>query len=298
MAIFQGIIQAMAKNIEAAGPECLAWNCSDAAASLKDLLNYVEDEANKSMNWYWERKKWKARFSRGIQFNGVVLAAAAGILPIIGELTGWRVLRDGLWATLLVGLAAALIGLDKAFGYSSGWARYVLTATSIRKALEEFRMDRLAIAAKACPAPNSEQIGALIRRSKDFRLTVESLVFQETKDWVTEFQTNFAQLEKDVQSRLDKLRAEAAIPAGSVEIALPNSDKADNAEVQVYLEGADGKVADEVLRGSKAWVRLGLKPGHYRVTIRAKAAGKPIETTAAVIVNPGEVAKAAVSLPL
>jgi len=288
----------MAKNIEAAGPECLSWNCSDAAVSLKELLRYVEDEATKSMEWYWERKKWKARFSRGIQFNAVVLAAAAGILPIIGQLAKLPALTNGLWATLLVGMAAALIGLDKAFGYSSGWARYVLTATSIRKALEEFRMDWMNVASKACPAPTPDQTAVLIQRAKEFRLTVENLVFQETKDWVTEFQTNFAQLEKDVQTRLDKLKTEAATPDGSVEIAVTNADKADNAELQLRLESRDGKVVEETLRGSKTWISLGLAPGHYSVRVTAKAAGKPVEERAALIVKSGEVAKTAISLPL
>jgi len=36
---------ATSKNIEAAGPECLNWNCADTSASLQELLKYVEQEA-------------------------------------------------------------------------------------------------------------------------------------------------------------------------------------------------------------------------------------------------------------
>jgi hypothetical protein len=44
------------------------------------------------------------------------------------SLPGGTELANWLWASLFLGVAAALLGLDKAFGYSSCWARYVLTA--------------------------------------------------------------------------------------------------------------------------------------------------------------------------
>jgi SMODS and SLOG-associating 2TM effector domain 2 len=297
----------MANNIEMAGPECLSWDCADATASLKDLLKYVEDEATKSITWYWRSKKSKAWLSRAIQFLAVTLAAAAGILPVIGELSKIGGMKNGLWATLLVGFAAALIGLDRAFGYSSGWARYVLAATSIRKMMEEFRMDWTALAAKACPAPTPEQIQGLIQRAKDFRLGVEAVVMQETKDWVTEFQSNLAQLEKDVLAKLDKMKAEAektateekaAAQPGSIELAVGNADKAENGEVQVRLEGVDGKIAEETLRGSTTWVRLNVAPGHYRLTVSGKVGTKPVEAIAAVAVEAGKIAKPSITLPL
>jgi hypothetical protein len=61
-----------------------------------------------------------------------------------------------LWSSLFLGVAAALIGLDKTFGYSSGWARYVLTATNIRKSLEDFRLDWAELMAKAGNPPIAE----------------------------------------------------------------------------------------------------------------------------------------------
>jgi hypothetical protein len=73
------------------------------------------------------------------------------------HIPGGLQLSDGLWASLLLGVAAALFGLDKAFGYLSGWARYVLTATNIRRALEEFRMDWAELMVKAGTPPTAEE---------------------------------------------------------------------------------------------------------------------------------------------
>jgi hypothetical protein len=291
---------AKSNDIEAAGPKCLTWNCADAAASLQDLLTYVEQEAQKAVSWYWRNKRAKAFLSQWIQFLAVALTSAAAIVPIFGQLFKSETFKSGLWASLLVGLAAALLALDKAFGFSSGWARYVMTATNIRKLLEEFRMDWTVLIAKACPSPTPEQVEALIQRAKEFRVAVEGMVLQETKDWVTEFQNNVAQLEKDVTAQLAALKAqsEKAAQPGSIQLTVPNADKSDSATIQVELEGASGAAPGESVTGSKTWVRLNLAPGQYRVTVSATVSGKPVSASAAVIVKPGEIAQPQVPLPI
>ncbi|HZW54591.1 MAG TPA: SLATT domain-containing protein, partial [Candidatus Elarobacter sp.] len=111
------------KNISPEAPGALEWTCQDPAESLKRLLQYVESEADKAIAWYWQRKKSKAWLSRAVQFLAVVLTALAGIVPVASAL-----LKDAnvtpispLWSSLLVGIAAALLGVDRAFGYSTGW---------------------------------------------------------------------------------------------------------------------------------------------------------------------------------
>ena len=168
-------------------------------------------------------------------------------------------------------------------------------------------MDWAVLIAKSCPNPTPEQAEALIQRAKEFRVAVEGMVLQETKDWVTEFQNNVAQMEKDVTAQLAALKAQgekaaqardAASQPGSIQLTLPNADKADNAAIQIKLEGASGVIADETMTGSKTWVRLNVIPGQYRLTVSATATGKPVSTTAAVIVKPGEIAPPQILLPL
>ncbi len=298
---------ATSNNIEASGPECLNWNCGDVAASLAELLKYVEDEAQKATAWYWRNKRWKSFCSRWVQLLAVVLTSAAAIIPIVGQLIPQDPLnlKSGLWASLLVGLAAALLALDKAFGFSSGWARYVLAATNIRKSLEEFKMDWTTLIAAACPNPSPQQIEALIQRAREFRVGVESIVLQETKDWVSEFQNNIAQLEKDVSSQVAVLKAqsekiaqgqELASQPGSIQLTIPNADKSDNATVQIKLENSAGWVADGSAVGSKTWARLNLVPGQYQVTISATVNARIVSSTAVIVVKPGEIAQAELAL--
>jgi hypothetical protein len=301
-------------DLGANGPACPTWNCGDATASLHAILKYVEQQAQRHANWYRQKMQPKSRYSRWIRLWAVLLTSAGAIVPIIGQIFGSKTLSTGLWASVLVGAAAALLALDKAFGFSSGWTRYTLAATNIGKALEEFRMDWNALIAKACPNPSPDQIQALIQRAKEFSVTVEGFVLQETKDWVTEFQSNMAQLEKDTTAQLAAMKAQndkavqardaaaqaraAASQPGSIQLTVPNADKADNANVQIALEDAAGASTGYTLTGTKTWVRLNLSPGHYALTVSAAVSGKTVSATAAVIVKPGEIAEPQIALPV
>jgi hypothetical protein len=294
----------------------IMWNSADPVQSLRDVRKAVEEEGQKSIAWYWEAKQWKCNLSRAIQFFALALTALAGLAPIVLQvLKNAKVTvpdDSGPIASLCVGLAAALIGLDKAFGFSSGWTRYVLTATSMNKLLYEFRMDWVALIAVVKDPPTAEQQAALIQRARDFVSTIQSMVLQETKDWATEFQSNMAQMEKDLKSQLDTLKAqvekgvkdkEDASKPGSIELTVTNADQTKDFHFDVTLECPTGKFTDSV-SNSKVWTRINTAPDQYKVTIEAKtkdSAGSPsspVATSAIVEVKPGETAKPPLTLPI
>src|SRR5580765_3954041 len=156
--IFELWARSSAKNIESSASTMPNWDLDRPLESLAEIHSYVIKEAAKSIDWYWARKVWKSRSSQTIRFLFWLLAAIGGVLPIIGKLFEKFFQRhqlnviDGLWASLFLGVAAALLGLDKTFGFSRGWARYVLAASNIRKGLEEFRLEWADLMAKAGPA--------------------------------------------------------------------------------------------------------------------------------------------------
>jgi hypothetical protein len=288
------------------------WDNTDPVQSLRDIRKAAEEEGQKAIDWYWRSKGWKQRLSRTIQFSAVTLTAVAGIASVVIQVLksfGAPIpptFDSGPIASLCVGIAAALIGLDKAFGFSSGWTRYVLTATSMSKLLHEFRMDWVGLVAAANDPPTLEQRAGLIQRTKDFVSAIQGMVLQETKDWATEFQSNMAQMEKDLKSQLDELKAqveknakqkEDAAKAGSIELTLTNADKTDGFHFDVTLEGVSGKFTDSV-SNAKVWTRINIGPGQYKVTIEAKVKGSPIATSTVVDVKPGETSKPSLTLPI
>ncbi|HEV2382779.1 MAG TPA: SLATT domain-containing protein [Terriglobia bacterium] len=295
------------QDIQPAPPGSISWDAADPIKSLANIRLYVDGVATAGITWYWTNKRWKSHLSRFIQFSAVVLTAAAALVPVIAHM--WKAntpsptFDSGLWASLFVGLAAALIGLDKAFGFSSGWARYVLTATSIQKALEEFRLDWMILSAGLSQPPKPEQVTALIQRAKEFVSSIAGMVLQETKDWVSEFQSSMAQIEKDVKAQLDTLTAQvqkaaqpkdAASRPGSVELTVEDADKTDGFEFHVTLVNETGKLADETVTRAKSWRRINLAPGQYSLTLTATVGGKPVAAQSIVEIKPGEITKSTV----
>ncbi len=305
------VADANQKNIRPAQVVADTWDSANPAESLEAVRKAVEAEGQSAINWYWKEKQAKSIFSRWIRLLAFLFTAAAGLAPIGTQL--YRNIRgaagsfdSGPVASLCVGIAAALLGLDKAFGYSSGWTRYVLTATSLTKLLHEFRLDWIALTAAAAAPPTVEQQAAMIQRAKDFVSTVQGMIMQETKEWATEFQSNMAQMEKDLKGQLDSLKAqmekaakekEAAAQPGSIELTVTNADKSDGFQFHVVLEGTSGRFGDSV-SNAKVWTRIDTVPGQYKVTIDAKAKGNPVSTSTVTAVKPGETAKPSVTLPI
>ena len=269
----------------------------------------MEAEAATAYEWYWRQKRWKRIPSQWIQFNAVALTALAGLAPILVQVIknskGSTVISDtGPIASLCVGLAAALLGIDKAFGFSTGWVRYVMSATSITKLLQEFRMDWVALNAAAAAPPTAEQQAAMLLRAKNFISGLQDIVIQETKDWATEFQSNMAQMEKDIKSQLDSLKLQVeknaqdkldASKPGGVELTIANAAKTDSFRCDVTLEGESGKFTDSVANAT-VWTRIHVAPGQYKVTLDAKDKGSPVSTSAILDVKSGEIYQA--TLPL
>jgi hypothetical protein len=297
------------------------WDPDDALGSLRGVADAMEAAANDAAEWYWREKGPAARASRFIQAGAVFLTAAAGLVPVAVELVAkyigastipWWV--TGLWASVLLGAAGALFGLDRAFGFSSAWTRYVLAATDITRRLAEFNMAWLSLVAAVPKGATltSEQIATFMQAATNFRVGVVGVVVQETKEWATEFQNNLAQLEKDIKAQLEALKVqveeqrkerEASNQPGSIEATIPNADKAKDATFRISLEGPDGVaiVKDESVTNSKTWSRLGLKANQYKLTLVAESeatSGAPKFKSTVVTVKPGEVAKTSVDLAL
>ena len=296
------------KNIFADERAVPDWNSADPEQSLNQIYSYVLNEAARSIHWYWANKGSKAFLSRWIRFLVWGLAAVGGLLPIVAALivpVGQESkLTSGLWPSLLLGIAAALLGLDKGFGFSSGWARYVLTATNIRKSLEEFRLDWTVLRAKVASPLTAEGVAPLIERAKQFRSDIESLVLQETKDWVTEFQSTMAQMEKDVAAQVSNLKAqvdktikdrEAAGQPGAIQLTIVNFAKAAAGTLKVTLQDSKGQKQQEAVSGG-SWPKINVAPGQYTLTVEATISGQPFVDAQVITVESGKTATPQVTL--
>jgi hypothetical protein len=303
------------------------WKRGDILTSLDALSSYVLAAADRSESWYWAEKGPKARMATVIQWTAVSLTGFAGLWPIAAKLlfpalpkwisAPFAGVDSGLLASLLIGAGAAFLGIDRVAGISSGWTRYVLTATAIRAAMEEFRMDWAALSAQLSTPPQPEQIAAMIQRAKVFRLAIEALIAKETQDWATEFRQNMNSLERDLKVQVDQAKTDRdkadqdakaqatqdkadqakADQPGAIEVNVTNASGADDFQFRAKLENKADVVVEEAVSGSETWTHIELPAGQYKLTIHAVVNKKDVSSTTVVVVKPGETSKSELSLP-
>src|SRR5438067_1848615 len=124
----------------------LSWKDPDVESSLAELRRYVESEAQRQISWYDGKKTRKAQVSMVLRFVAILLFVLGGLVPIIKATLLPEVIAKlpfdfGQAGYLLIGVAAGCVGLDRYFGYSTGWIRYITTAMAIEKSLESYRME-------------------------------------------------------------------------------------------------------------------------------------------------------------
>jgi hypothetical protein len=230
--------------------------------------------------------------SRTLRGFAIIFTIAGGLMPIIAAL-GWTNIpmpdgtQVGQVGYLLLGLAAACIGFDKFFGFSSGWMRYLGTKMTIERALSEFRLDWAMMVAKLREnPPTTDQVQLMIQRVKEFLLAVNNHVEQETQAWVSEFKTNLAEIEKSAKEQGESTRP------GAIDITVTNGLVAEGG-FTVLLDGMDIKSR---IRGTNYQISY-VPPGPHKVAVTGIIKAEPLEVSELVNVGPGEIAKVTLVFP-
>ena len=190
----------------------LSWKEIDIDGSLVTLRRYVESEAQRQIDWYYAKRQRKASVSTALRFSAILLFVLGGLVPILkATLTPDAVSHLGFdfgqVGYLLIAIAAGCVGMDRFFGYSTGWIRYITAALALEKSLEEFRLEWARhIARLRGIAPTEIELDQLILTCETFTLAVRNQVEQETHAWVAEFESNLSQLERDLQATADDVK--------------------------------------------------------------------------------------------
>jgi len=273
----------------------LKWTkADDIQTSISKLYQYAEASANASINWYGRHKNSLARWSQGLRSLTIILTSLGGLMPIISAL-GWSTvnvpvvgsLNLGQLGYLFLGLAAACVGYDKFFGYSSGWMRYITTKMTLEKTLAEFRLDwAMMIAKLGDNPPTPDQVQLMIQRLKEFLLVTNNHVEKETQAWISEFKTNIAEIEKT-----SKTQVEASQP-GAIEITVTNGMETEDG----FTVALDGMEIRKV-RGTKYQIGY-VPPGPHKIAITGIIKKEPLDASELVNVAPGEIAKATLAFPV
>jgi hypothetical protein len=191
------------KNLHPTTLELFNPQAVDMREELERVRAQIENKAIDAINWYLNRKTREASYSRLLRGTAIILTALGGLMPVLQGLfeTGTFAVFGQIGYVFLA-LAAACVGFDKFFGFSSGWVRFMTTEMAIQQDLAEFQMDwMLLMAEMGEKQPSSDMIQKTLQRLKEFRLQIMSRISQEMQAWAGEFNSNLLQLERSVQAK-------------------------------------------------------------------------------------------------
>lgn len=169
----------------------------EPAERLDALYHWVEERAQRTVEWYLSDRVGKRRMARALRAGTAVGLAGGAALPLL-ELAGVLGTGGAAWGYLALLGAAVCKGCDRVFGLTSGWMRDVATAQAVQRRLETLQFEWASESVREVLGPTegtaSEAaercLGVLRRFSED----VSELVRSETTGWMVEFRSGTAAL--------------------------------------------------------------------------------------------------------
>lgn len=168
------------------------WSPSEASESVDKLFRWVESEALKAHDWYLVEKKAKSRASKIIRVIAVSAVTIGAVLPVVSLLTDGIVRSEFGYFALAVGGGSML--LDRAFGFSASWTRYMATASSLSKNIMKYQMAWTLWQASNTEVSNSSARQVIEEIILPFSSEVAELIELETSSWSSDLSDNIAEL--------------------------------------------------------------------------------------------------------
>ncbi len=178
------------------------WDQASAEQSLLDAYRMCDKHAENAIEWYLTARQRKKMCARLLRFGVIVLTALAGIIPILSQLQLWTTNIEPGWATVALGIAGLFLGIDRYFGCSTAWMRFMVTEHIIRQQLHEFRINNeIDKADWESDGLSKEKIKTNLIRCREFLLQVDKSIRNETDQWVSEFQKTINQIDDSTKKK-------------------------------------------------------------------------------------------------
>lgn len=170
----------------------LPWGDGEMVASLETVYHWVEDQAIRAATWYLNEKKAKSRWSRALRILAILFATAGAALPFIAANNG---VVDFEWGYVLLALAAGAVAMDRYFGFSTAWMRYIAAEQAIQRRLQEMQFSWASTQlARGNRIPSAHEVAAELEKLAAVAAAIGEEVHTETMAWAEEFQTNIGEL--------------------------------------------------------------------------------------------------------
>ena len=177
----------------------VTWGSDTVLESLDGIHKLAIKKADDAITWYLFARRSKKRWASCLRLFIIIAGSFAGILPILSQIlinNNGKPFIAPAWASVFLGVAGAMLALDRFFGFSSGWIRYIAAELRLHQLLEEFQLDwqKEKINWKN-ETPDNKQVLKMLDMAKSFITQVNEVVIKETNDWINEFQSTLKNIE-------------------------------------------------------------------------------------------------------
>lgn len=281
--------------------------------SLAIVYERIKNTSNQMCDWYWKSIKAKKKMSLLARVFGVVFLVIGTILPVLSAL--WKDDHDKLAFTQFGVAALAFAGLwtlvDRIFGWSSGWMRYIVTVTSMENLIKIYHWEwGNYIASKESPLEKSD-LKTLFDMTIALQNELIKLLSDETSKWVVEFNASISLLESAIKAQREaNEKQQEAIRTNLSDKRKEEDKKSDeaakakeNGQIQVNFSYQNKpKKLKLQLDNSKpeefeglSWAKLGVTPGPHILRIEVEGIS-PVRIERVLDVKPASTVEVSVKI--
>ena len=182
----------------------LSWEPGEAQSSLHVIFHHASKNAAGAIDWYRKKKRSKQLGAICLRVLAIIAVTIAGIIPIWAQIfmdDDTHAIAPA-WASVVLVIAAALVLLDRFFGFSSAWMRYISAELQLSQILKEFRMDwEVERASWEGREPDGDQVKVMLCKARTFITQVDEIVREETGEWIRQFQNILKQIDKGAKEK-------------------------------------------------------------------------------------------------
>lgn len=132
-------------------------------AALESIYSYITSFATSTTGWYWKSIQMKRRTSltvRTLSFMLLAFGTAAQLYATTISDMQHRLDTTQI-AIASLAIAALMLVADRAFGWSGGWMRYIVTVTTMENLIRAFQLEWAKFFVSKVGEPDSNDVKTL-----------------------------------------------------------------------------------------------------------------------------------------
>lgn len=279
-----------------------AWD-SYASLCINDAVNSIfngaQEFSQKKRQWYRDNIDFKKKASKVTRLSCFFLFLAGVILPLIAATsdiapTKLLITQFGVVSLVIAGLGLAL---DRIFGWSSGWVRYISTLFEMEERTWNFTRDWSDYILKHDNKLTKKDMEILYKKASEFEVEITRLRNDETKQWIAEFNHGIALLNDLIRSQREETEQIDAQQKdshqekpGAIEVDFLYKD----GPVPLNISMDDGEEID--FKGYSWSSNNQLTPGIHTINVHTIGKDAPV-ISKSVTVGSGEIKHVEISVP-